>query len=639
MDFDILVIGGGHAGIEAAHAAAKVGARTALLTLTRKTIGQMSCNPAIGGIAKGHLVREIDALGGVMGRLVDETGIQFRMLNTRKGPAVRAPRAQADKKAYQEAALRLVASTPGLTILEGCADRLELEPGDRMRVRGLWIRPAIATRPHLVTCRAVVVCTGTFLNGRIFRGAQTKPGGRDGEPGPGGLAESFRSLGLVLGRLKTGTPPRLDKTSIHFDELDTQPGDDPPPRFSHFSASRPPLPQVPCHITQTNERTHEVIRRNIHASPLYSGRIMGRGPRYCPSIEDKVVKFPEKAHHLVFLEPEGLDVPEIYPNGVSTSLPAEVQEEFVRTLPGLEDAKLLKAGYAVEYDFVVPNQIDSCLAVRSCDGLFLAGQINGTSGYEEAAGQGLMAGINAALWVQGLPRFVLRRNQAYIGVMIDDLITKVPTDPYRMFTSNAEFRLMLRQDNADARLAPLARSLGLLDSRESEGIRARWDAIHLEINRLKNATVSELPRRGSISGAAWDPADKLSRVLKRPEVTLDGLLALGWTSDLAAESRSSVEAELKYEGYIARVKHRMASMSELDELEITGDFYLRLPAGLPGFSREATESLLAQRPETVGQASRMAGLRAAQIDLLCIYLKASERPAPQREAGGTLLKT
>lgn len=647
MEFDVVVIGGGHAGIEAAHASARLGCRTALLTLSGHTIGQMSCNPAIGGVAKGHLVREIDALGGVMGRLIDRAGIQFRMLNTGKGPAVRAPRAQADKGFYRGEARSLMESTRDLTILRGSAERLIIEGG---RVHGLKVRrvldedvqaaessqPQIALRLReavdTILCRAVVVCTGTFLNGKIYRGVNSSPGGRDGEPGPGGLASSFREIGLVLGRHKTGTPARIKRSSINFGRLRVQPGDDPPPMFSYFGKTQPVLPQVSCHLTRTNRNTHDVIRRNIEKSPLYSGLIEGRGPRYCPSIEDKVVKFPEKQSHLVFLEPEGVDAPEIYPNGISTSLPSDVQEEFIRTLPGLEECELLRPGYAVEYDFVVPNQLDSRLGVRSCDGLFLAGQVNGTSGYEEAAAQGVVAGINAARYAQADPPFVLGRSEAYIGVLVDDLITKIPTDPYRMFTSNAEFRLILRQDNADRRLSEKAHEVGMLGHDEWALLQERWKSVKGDVDQLQRVPLSRVlrAREGNGDGdripAGVDPTrDKgmrMSALLKRPGVSYQDILTLGWTSELDPTAQTSVEAEIKYEGYIARMRTRLEATRQMDDVAIPEEFYSLLDGGLQGFSWEAREALLEIRPGTLGQASRLSGVRAAHVDQLCIQIKA-----------------
>ncbi|MBU1950309.1 MAG: tRNA uridine-5-carboxymethylaminomethyl(34) synthesis enzyme MnmG, partial [Candidatus Eisenbacteria bacterium] len=648
MNFDVLIVGGGHAGIEAAYVAARLGAKTALVTLSRGTIGQMSCNPSIGGIAKGHLVREIDALGGCMGQLADRAGIQFRMLNTRKGPAVRAPRAQADKVLYHLEALKVLDNASGLTLLEGCVERIVFKGG---RIEGVairrvidsagerWDNPILSPTEEVVGCRAVILCTGTFLNGKIYRGMETHVGGRDGEPGPGGLAISMNELGLKLNRLKTGTPARLDKATIDFSKTESQPGDDPPPRFSYLDERPPLLPQVSCHITKTNEATHEVIRRNLHRSPLYGGSIEGRGPRYCPSIEDKVVKFPDKLSHLIFLEPEGLDVPEIYPNGISTSLPADVQEEFIRTMRGLERCELLRAGYAVEYDVVIPTQIDEYLGVNTCPGLYLAGQINGTSGYEEAAAQGLIAGINAARWVQGREPFSLRRSEAYIGVLIDDLITKIPTDPYRMFTSNAEFRLLLRQDNADRRLSEKGYQLGIMDDGAWRRIQERWNRTDREMDRLKqtsfnkffdgeakNSTIRtastqtrvkdfEMPRDGGMPLSTW---------LRRPEITYKDLLKAGWESGLDSAAMAWIEAEIKYEGYIVRMTARQREVDLLDDVEIPDTFYNLLQKGLPGFPVEATENLLEIRPRTLGQAGRLAGVRAAHIDLLSIHVRSLE---------------
>ncbi|MBD3335132.1 MAG: tRNA uridine-5-carboxymethylaminomethyl(34) synthesis enzyme MnmG [Candidatus Eisenbacteria bacterium] len=647
MDFDVVIIGGGHAGIEAAWAAARLKARAALVTLSRQTVGQMSCNPAIGGIAKGHLVREIDALGGVMGRLIEDAGIQFRMLNTRKGPAVRAPRAQADKRLYQKACRRLLETTPGLTILDACAERIVFD-GDG--VRGLMVRPVefetgserpfrISTREQQIGCRALVVCTGTFLNGRIYRGRDAHAGGRDGEPGPGGLAKSLKELNLALARLKTGTPARIDRSTVDFSRTKVQWGDDPRPRFSHFGNGESRLPQVPCHMTATGEKTHDVIRRNLDRSPLYSGVIAGRGPRYCPSIEDKVVKFPDRTSHLVFLEPEGLDAPEIYPNGVSTSLPADVQEEFLRTIPGLERCELMRPGYAVEYDVVIPEQLDARLAVRGCRGLFLAGQINGTSGYEEAAAQGLVAGVNAVHHAFDRPPFLIRRSEAYIGVLIDDLITKIPQDPYRMFTSNAEFRLLLRQDNADRRLSAKGRSIGLLPETSWRILEDRWERQERERGRLEQSRPGDLERSIDEEGRRQDPCGRaksrhqsLAALLRRPEVGYAELLRSGWRTELDEGERAWVEAEIKYAGYIARMIRLREEMDAVEAVVIPDRFYEVLAEGLPGYSFEARESLLRAKPATLGQASRLPGVRAAHVDLLSIHARTLEKQPAREDA-------
>jgi tRNA uridine 5-carboxymethylaminomethyl modification enzyme len=659
MRVDVVVIGAGHAGIEAAHAAWRLGLRTAVITLSRATIGQMSCNPAIGGVAKGHLVREIDALGGVMGRLIDRAGIQFRMLNTGKGPAVRAPRAQADKRRYRELAREFLEGLNGLLLLEGCAEDLLLGPDG---IRGVTVRPTraipvegagvgnsssaasgdlapvqleILPEAWVVETRAVVVTTGTFLNGKIFRGEAVKPGGREGEPGPGGLAEAFQRMGLQLARLKTGTPPRIRRDTVAWDRLQIQRGDEPPPRFSHFPGKFPCMPQAACHITRTTPRTHDVIRRHLHLSPLYSGRIVGRGPRYCPSIEDKVVRFPDRLSHLVFLEPEGWDAPEIYPNGLSTSLPEDIQREFLRTIPGLEECEMVRPGYAVEYDVVLPTQLERTLGVRGCAGLFLAGQINGTSGYEEAAAQGIVAGINAARFVAGREPFVLGRGEAYIGVLIDDLVTKVPKEPYRMFTSSAEYRLFLRQDNADRRLARRARQVGMLSEQQWAYLQERWREMEEEKARLAATRVRDFLRTSQRDGRGGDGRlgsggvaaggnESLLDLLKRPEVSLSDLEAWGWRSHLDAMGKSWIESEVKYEGYLRRQRRRLAELEAFEEVRIPETVW-RLLAGehVSGLSWEGRRVLLVRRPTTLGEARRIPGVRASDVDFLAVLVKAA----------------
>ena len=549
--YDVLVVGGGHAGIEAALAAARLGARVALLTFRLDRIGEMSCNPAIGGLGKGQLVREVDALGGAMGRATDATGIQFRMLNTAKGYAVRAPRAQSDRHRYREAATALLRAASGVELVEGGAQGLLVEPaggGRRARVAGVRLAGGRELRSA-----ATVLTTGTFLSAIMHTGESTQSGGRAGEASSEGLSADLRALDLRVGRLKTGTPPRLARDSIAWERLEEQRGDAVPTPFS-FATDRarfPVLPQAPCHVTYTNARTHAIIRDNVHRAPMYAGRIQGVGPRYCPSVEDKVMRFADRERHQVFLEPEGLDTDVIYVNGVSTSLPAEVQHELVRTIPGLEEARFLRAGYAVEYDFAFPSQLESTLAVRSIDGLYLAGQINGTSGYEEAAAQGLIAGANAALTVQHRERFVLGRDEAYIGVLIDDLVVAQPTEPYRMFTSRAEYRLLLRSDNADRRLVPRAASLGLVGS---DAI-ARLDARE---NRLRDAL--------ALLAALRSPAHAnktLLEVLRRPEIDFSDLERAApelAALELAADEQSSIECEVKYSGYVERERLQVERM-------------------------------------------------------------------------------
>ncbi|MGZ4962088.1 MAG: tRNA uridine-5-carboxymethylaminomethyl modification enzyme MnmG/GidA [Limisphaerales bacterium] len=624
--YDVIVVGAGHAGVEAALAAARMGCETLLLTINLDTIGQMSCNPAIGGLAKGHLTREIDALGGEMGKVTDMTGLQFRMLNTKKGPSVWAPRAQCDKKAYQFRLKWICERQERLDCKQGQTAKILHKNGD-----AYGVETTLEVQYHSST---VVITTGTFLRGLMHIGQSQQSGGRAGEAAAMGLSGSLAELGLELGRLKTGTPPRLVRKSIDFSKTQEQPGDEPVPWFTYWgddlfhvehsgapqspqlfhveqSASQRKYPpgsiveqingQLPCYITYTTDATAEIIRKNLHKSPMYSGVIEGVGPRYCPSIEDKIVKFPDKERQQIFLEPEGIATDEIYVNGFSTCLPFEVQHDMVRTIIGCENAEIMRPAYAVEYDFAFPTQLHSSLETKVCRNLFLAGQINGTSGYEEAGAQGLVAGINAARRVQQKDPMILRRNEAYIGVLIDDLVTKGTIEPYRMFTSRAEYRLLLRQDNADMRLSQAGYDIGLLPARNYKKFVAKKEAFETELDRLEKTRVGQ---------------DSLAQILRRPESTYATMPCA--RTDLPQAVVEQVEIALKYEGYIVRQESEVAKLKNLEEKQIPNwiDY-----AKVPSLRTEARQKLAKIQPGTLGQASRISGVTPSDVGLLMVWLK------------------
>jgi tRNA uridine 5-carboxymethylaminomethyl modification enzyme len=619
--YDVIVVGAGHAGIEASLAAARMGARTLMLTLNLDHIGQMSCNPAIGGIGKGHLVREIDALGGEMAVAIDETGIQFRFLNTRKGPAVRARRAQADKAKYRTRMKRTLEGTPSLTIRQASIERLIVEDGA--------VRAVESQIGEVFEAHTVILTTGTFLKGLVHIGLRNYNAGRAGDFAAMGLSDSLAALGFQIGRLKTGTCPRLDARTINYSALEKQPGDEPPPPFS-FRTARISQPQIPCHITFTNEATHEIIRGGLDRSPMYSGVIHSRGPRYCPSVEDKVMRFGDKLRHQIFLEPEGRDTIEVYPNGLSTSLPLDVQVEMVHSIKGLERAEIMRPGYAIEYDFSDPTQLLPSLETRLVSGLFFAGQLNGTTGYEEAGAQGLIAGINAVLKVRGEAPLVLGRDQAYIGVMIDDLVTRgIGGEPYRMFTSRAEYRLLLREDNADRRLSPIGERLGLVGVEAAGRVRDRSERVAAEIARLRTTSVAsgdEVNRLlGKCGSSPIREAVRALELLRRPEIAYADVVRIARLEHpLDFDQAAELETEVKYEGYVRRQSEAIERFKRLEEAIIPE--WVNFGA-VTGLSTEACERLSNVRPRSLGQAARMPGITPAAVSILAMHIRARQSRA------------
>jgi tRNA uridine 5-carboxymethylaminomethyl modification enzyme len=621
--FDVIVIGGGHAGTEACTAAARTGARTLLITQKRSALGQMSCNPAIGGIGKGHLTREIDALGGVMATAIDRAGIQFRTLNASKGPAVRATRAQADRELYKRAIQGLLDAQPGLTVAEANVIDLIIEGG---RVAG-----AVTADGESFVAPAVVLTVGTFLGGRILIGGTERPGGRAGDAPSIRLAARLREMPFRVARLKTGTPPRLDGRTLDFGVMQEQPGDIPAPVFSFIGERAQHPQQVSCHITKTREETHDIIRGSLHESPMYSGKIDGVGPRYCPSVEDKIVRFADKPSHQIFVEPEGLNTHLVYPNGISTSLPAETQERFVRSIVGFENARITQPGYAIEYDYFDPRDLQPTLETKHVAGLYFAGQINGTTGYEEAGAQGILAGINAARSAHGQESWYPRRDEAYIGVLVDDLVTRGVSEPYRMFTSRAEYRLTLREDNADARLTPVGRELGIVDDRRWSLFGQKQDAIARERGRLdgilvRPAAINDADR--AILGRELARECTASDLLRRPELSYRSVTGLDSVGPMAGDGfelaeqaeqvELAIEVHAKYAGYIDRQHREIAKHAKQEQLRLPADIDY---ASVDGLSNEARQRLESARPVTLGQASRLEGMTPSAVSLLLIHLK------------------